>query len=265
MSWALPHFLDQFLVFALVLSRVSGLVMTAPVFGSESVPVQIRGLLAVALAVLVMPLCWGQSPPPAGNLLNFLVYVGTEILLGVTLGLAVNILFSGVQVAANIIGQMSGLQMAEVFNPLSDASGPVFSLIMFNVTLAVFVLIGGHERLLCSLLDTFVWLPPGGGAVPPGLADATTGLLTQSFLLAVRAAGPTMTALLISQLVLGFISRTLPQLSLNAVGFGLNSLVALGTLAVSLGAMAWIFQEQVDPLLDSLLEVFRRGSGAVSG
>lgn len=266
MTWAaLPYFLDHFLVFTLVLSRTSGLVMTAPVFGSESVPIQIRGLLAVALSVLVMPLCWGQAAPAAGNLLIFLVLVGAELLLGLTLGLAVNILFSGIQVAANIIGQISGLQMAEIYNPLSDTSGPVFSLLMYNITLAVFVLIGGHQKVLCGLLDTFLWMPPGAGAVPAGLAEAVTGLITQSFLLAVRAAGPTMIALLISQLVLGFISRTLPQLSLNAVGFALNSLVALGTLGLSLGAMAWLFQEQVDPVLGGLLELFRQVASSATG
>lgn len=265
MTWALPYFLDQFLVFTLVFSRTSGLVMTAPVFGSDSVPMQIRALLSVALAALVMPLCWGQSAPAAGNVVNFLVLVGAELLLGLTLGLAINILFSGIQVAANIIGQMSGLQMAEIYNPLSDVSGPVFSLMMYNVTLAVFVLIGGHQKVLCGLLDTFAWMPPGAGRMPIGLAEAVTGLVSQSFLLAVRAAGPTMTALLISQLVLGFTSRTLPQLNLNAVGFALNSLVAMGTLALSLGAMAWLFQEHVDPVLDGLLDMFRQVAGGAAG
>ncbi len=147
-------------------------------------------MLAVSLAVLMMPLAWGQTLPPLGNLVNYLVLIAAEVLIGLTLGLGVNILFSGIQIAANVIGQMSGLQLAEVFDPATDANVPVFSQIMFYVTLAVFVLIGGHRRVLGGLLDTFVWLPAGAGGLPQGLAEAVTGLATQSFLLAVRPRRP---------------------------------------------------------------------------
>jgi len=263
MIWAHQFLLEQFLVFTLVLSRVSGLVMTAPIFGTTDVPMQARGLLAVALALLVMPMVWGQSLAPPGNLVNYVVIVGAEVLVGFTLGMAVNTLLAGIQVAANVIGQMSGLQMAEIYNPTSDTTGPVFAQIMFYVTLAVFVLIGGHRKLLGALLDTFVWLPPGLGGMPTGLADATTDLVAQSFILAVRAAAPTMTALLLSQLVLGLIGRTMPQLNINALGFGVNSLVGMGMLALSLGAMVWMFQEQVDSLLETVLDVFHQAASRV--
>ncbi len=187
---AYQFILDQFLLFTLVVCRVSGLVMTAPVFGAPDVPMQVRAFLAVALSVLVMPLVWGQTLTPPGALIHYLVIVGAEVLIGFTLGMAVNILLSGIQVAANIIGQMSGLQMAEVYNPLSDASGPVFAQIMYYVTVAVFVLIGGHRKLLGALLDTFVWLPPGLERLPADLSTAATELITQSFVLAIRARGP---------------------------------------------------------------------------
>jgi flagellar biosynthetic protein FliR len=265
MIWAHQFLLDQFLVFTLVLSRVSGLVMTAPIFGTTDVPMPVRALLAVALSALVMPLVWGQSLVPPGNLVNYLVIVGAEVLVGFTLGMAINILFSGIQVAANVIGQMSGLQMAEVYDPTSDTTGPVFAQIMSYVTLAVFVLIGGHRKLLGALLDTFVWLPPGMGSLPSGLADAATSLVAQSFILAVRAAAPTMTALLLAHLVLGLIGRTMPQLNINALGFGFNSLVGMGMLALSLGAMVWMFQEQIDLLLENVLDVFHQAAKRVPG
>ncbi len=79
-----------------------------------------------------------------------------------------------------------------------------------------------------------------------------TAILTQSFALGIRAAAPAMTALLLATLVLGLISRTLPQINIIAVGFGVNTLVALGTVMLSLGAMAWAFQEQIEPTLDLL-------------
>jgi flagellar biosynthetic protein FliR len=63
-----------------------------------------------------------------------------------------------------------------------------------------------------------------------------------------------MTALLISTLILGLIGRTLPQLQVLTLGFGLSWLVTLVTLALSLGSAAWIFQDQIEPLLERLLQ-----------
>ena len=163
MIWAQQFLFDQFLVFILVVSRVSGLVMTAPIYGTTDVPVQVRGLLAIVLSVLMMPLAWGQTITSPENVLNFLVIVGIELLVGLALGLGVNILFSGIQIAGNVIGQMSGLQIAEVYNPMDDANVPVFSQIIFYVTMAVFVLLGGHRKVLgrCSIRSS--GCRPAGG------------------------------------------------------------------------------------------------------
>ena len=63
MTPLLELYLDQFIVFVLVLTRISGLVMTAPIFGSRSVPYRIRGLLAVALSMIVTSLYWEHDVP----------------------------------------------------------------------------------------------------------------------------------------------------------------------------------------------------------
>ena len=61
-------------------------------------------------------------------------------------------------------------------------------------------------------------------------------LITQSFHVAIRAAAPVVTAVLLATLVLGLISRTLPQLNVMVVGFGLNAMITFGVFFLSLGA-----------------------------
>jgi flagellar biosynthetic protein FliR len=90
--------------------------------------------------------------------------------------------------------------------------------------------------------------------VPTSLGHTFVLLLAQSFSLAVRAAAPVVTALLLSTLVMGLISRTLPQLNILAVGFGLNSMLAFGVLGLTLGGAAWVFQNQIESVLELLLE-----------
>ena len=256
MSLLYQIYLNQFVLFTLVLVRVSGLIMTAPIFGGTEVPMRVRGLLAFTLSVLVMPLQWGRTAPEAGNLVNYAVLVVTELLVGVTLGFGVMLLVSGVQVTGQIISQLGGMQLADVYNPGLDNNVPIFSQFFYYVTLAVFVIIGGHRKVMEALLDTFAWLPPGQG-VSDSVVDTLVSLLAQSFELGIRAAAPAMVALLLATVVMGLVSRTLPQLNVMVMGFGINSFVSLGTLSVSLGAAAWLFQEQLDPMLQSLLETLR--------
>ena len=245
------------LTFTLVLTRVSGLLMSAPIFGTNDIPMRVRAFLAIALALLVTPLQVSHKAALPASLVDLGILMALELVIGLILGLGITLLLSGIQIAGQIISQIAGVQLADVINPTFDASVPIFSQLMFYVTMAVFVISGGHRQVMEALLDTFVSMPPGQALVPESIVEVFTELLTQSFVLGIRAAAPTMTALLLATLVLALLSRTLPQLNLMAVGFGLSSMVTLGTLMVTLGIAAWAFQEQTEPALQSLLDAIQ--------
>ncbi|MEX2119528.1 MAG: flagellar biosynthetic protein FliR [Pirellulales bacterium] len=250
----LAHFtLEQFIVFTLVLTRLGGLVATAPLYGTQT-PAQVRASLALALAVLVTPSQWAGSLPAPQALSDYLLMLGGELLVGLTLGLGMTLLFSGVQLAGQIIGQTSGMTLAEVFNPGFDGSIPLISQALYLLALAIFVTLGGHRLLMAGLLGTFATIPIGGAGLSAGLGEAVVVLLTQSFSLGIRIAAPATAALLLATLVMGLVSRTLPQLNLLTLGFGLNALAAFGILAMSLGGLSWAFQAEIEPALQTILE-----------
>jgi flagellar biosynthetic protein FliR len=250
-------YVHELLTFALVLVRVSALVMIAPIFGPSAAPLRVRALLALVLALVIAPLELAKSTPRPETLAGCLVPLGAEALIGLALGLGVLLLFSAMHLAGQLISQMSGLQLADVFNPGFDTSVPVISQLLFYVTMAVFVTIGGHRRVVEALLDTFEWLPAGQGSFSRSITEAMTSLLAESFVLAVRAAAPAMVALLLATLILGLVGRTLPQLNVMALGFSVNSLTALATLGISLGAAAWIFQARLEPALETVLAALK--------
>jgi len=252
MDW-LSHIPAQKVVLiALVLARVSGLVVTAPAYGTAEVPAQVRALLAASLTALLLPGQWQVTPPLPGSLVHWLVLVGSELLVGMALGLGVAILLAGADVAGQVIGQSSGLMAAELFDPTQNESVPLFSRLLFLTTVAMFVLVGGHRLVMAALLDTFRAMPPGSAVWNESLAETFVTLAAQSLALGVRAAAPALAALLLANLVLGLIGRTLPQLNIFLVGFGLNAMLALGVLALSLGAAVWVFQDQVAPAIETL-------------
>jgi len=264
MEWLQQLDVGKFLLFTLVLSRVSGLLMTAPIYGTAEIPMQVRALFTLAIAVLVFPSQWQVPVPDPGNLAQYLVFVGSELVIGAALGLGVTILFSGIDLAGKLIDQVSGLLIAEVFDPTQDNNTSIISRLLFLITLSIFVAIGGHRIVMAGLLDTFRTIPPGSAIFPASLGDTLVTLIGQSFILGIRAAAPVVASMLLANLVLGLIARALPQLNILVIGFGVNTLLALGVLGISLGGAVWVFQDQVEPAVAAVLNGLKSAGYAVS-
>lgn len=254
MPWFESISIAWVLLFVLVLARISGLIMAFPLFTGTEVPMQVRGLLAVGMTLVLAPTQWGVPLPGLTSVVDLAILLAGEVLIGMVLGLGIVILFSGMQVAGQIVAQMSGMALAEVLAPGSDNQLPLFSSMLNMTAMAVFVIIGGHRALIDALLHTFTTLPIGQGGAGASMAQAALRLVSESFFMAVRAAAPAMIALLLATLVLGLIGRTLPQLNILVLGFGINSMVVLSTLAVSVGAVAILVSDYFDPALKMLLE-----------
>ena len=252
MSALFEAYQHQLFIFLLVMTRISGLIMIAPIFGPRHAPYQLRVLLILIVAMMVAPLHWNSSFSPPNNLLGFSVLLGREAALGLAIGLAITIFFSGMQLSGTIIGQMSGLQLAEVFDPNFDNTVPVFGQFLDLVAVAVFVALDGHRRVLEALLDTFRWRPPGHDDFPVSIVEILTTVTAESFIIGIRAAAPIMIALMLSIVILGLISRTVPQLNIFAVGFNLNITLVVATMAFSLATLTTVVEERADAILEAV-------------
>ena len=256
---------QQVLVFLFVLVRVGGLTLVAPALDARFAPKTVRLLLAVAMALLVAPVYWQQPTVPDGDLVQLLVPLCREAVLGLVLGLALLFLVAGMRAAGHTIGQLSGMSIADIVSPEGSGStilGELFALL----AITVFLVTGGHRQLLAGLLDTFAWMPPGQVGLSTGLTGTLSEVAAQSFLLAVRVAAPVLLSLAVTALVLGLIGRIAPQFNVLASGLGVNSLVALTTLSLSLASVAWIFQDQAQASLETVWNAIRAlGHGSPSG
>jgi flagellar biosynthesis protein FliR len=245
----------KFILFTLVLARVAGLTLTAPIYGTNDVPLRVRAFLAAALALLIVPTQWNATVNVSGSVVYYVGLIGCEALIGACLGLGVWILIYGMMLAGELIGQVSGMSLAEVFDPALDENVPLFSRLMFLLTVSVFLCLGGHRMVMAGLLDTFRAIPPGSGQFPTSAADGFVTLVSQSFALGIRAAAPAVTALLLATLTLGLVGRTLPQLNILSLGFGLNAMLAFAVLGLTVGAAVWAFEDQIPPALETILNV----------
>ncbi len=254
MDWLNQINVEKFLLFTLVLTRVSGLMTTAPAFGSKDVPARVRVLFAFAIALLTVPSQWNAKLDYPETTLNYLVIVGGELAIGAFLGFGVALLVHGVELAGELVSYVGGMSFAETTDAANDTQVPVYSKLYTLVATAIFLTCGGYRMAIGGLLDTFQAIPLGGRFFSASIPEVFVNLVSQSFLLGIRVAAPCMIALLAATVIVAIVGRTVPQINTMVLGFTMNALLTFGVIAVSLSAAAWLFQDQIEPAFTSILQ-----------
>ncbi len=261
----LPHIVP----WLLVLTRLSGVFVLAPVLSSTAIPRMVKVLLAVALSLCIYPLVLttgGFSETASFNILTMSLWtlapaVGTELLLGYLMGYALSLPMAAMQGGGHLIDQQMGLGIAGVFNPeLGEQSSPVGDL-LFMVAMAVFLIVGGHLVMLRTLAESFHHLPLAGRVDAGGLEGMlvlVTGLLQVMLELAVRVAAPMLCLVFLETVAMGFIARTVPQLNILSIGFVVRIVLGFAFLAAYAHAVMTVY-------LDTLVEMMGRVAGFLAG
>jgi flagellar biosynthetic protein FliR len=238
-------------VLALVLARVTGLFVTAPLLSSSAIPVRVKAYLSLGVSLVVLPNMLSARPTVSGWV-DLLTGVGAELALGAVLGFVLSLMFAGLQLGAHMVAQQAGLAMAEVLNPGFDTESDVLGNLYYWVAAIAFLAANGHRVLVRSLLDTFAVLPPMGFSWP----ESATTLLVQAFGvvfdLAIRVAWPVLLALLLAELAMGFMGRVLPQFNVLVVGFPVRLLVGLLVVCVTITAAVAVSVQLGSDLLEAL-------------
>lgn len=244
----LPQLAETFstplVVFVLILTRLGVMMMAMPGVGN-GVPMKIRALLALALSFLLMPLVSVSAPPELNSLVELLIAAAREAAIGMLIGLVVRLLVTGLQMAGELASNGGGMQLGNAIDPESNASVSVLSRLVGMMAVAVFIGLGGHRMLIEALLDSFRAMPPGAVRLEVGMLELILFEFSSGLSTGIKAAAPIVAALLLSNLVTGLISRTLPQLNLLAIGLPLNALILLAVSAFTLGSGAWLFRDEL--------------------
>jgi len=214
------------------LARILALIASAPVTGNPSVPASVKVGLGVFVTVLVAPLL--PTPPstdPASA--AGLLILAQQVLIGLAMGLTMRIMFHAAEMAGEIIGLQMGLGFATLYDASVPGMIPVIGQYLGIVVSLAFLAVDGHVLLLSALVESFQVLPLAPLTAPSGLRALVEwggGIFSYSLALSL----PLLTALLITNLALGVLTRAAPQLNIFAVGFPLTILMGILMLNLSL-------------------------------
>jgi flagellar biosynthetic protein FliR len=219
--------LEKSQVFLWVFFRVGILFLMLPFFGARGVPVLWKAGFSLLLAAILVPVL-PPSPRLPMNTPRLVMGLASEALLGLVLSLGVFMLLSAVQLAGQLLGFQMGFNMASALDPQTGAQSSVISQFLYLFTVLLLFAIDGHHLFIAALVSSFEKIPPGTFLLQGLHVGYLVALGGEMFLTGFKIAAPVMVALFLSNLCLGIVARTVPQVNVLMVGFPLN--IGLGLI-----------------------------------
>lgn len=228
------------LVAALLVSlRLVPTLAFAQPFTLLRIPPMVRVLLAIGLSLwLVDARPALTSDRLAGHSLIGL-FLG-ELMVGLSIGLALQLAFAAILWAGRVLDVQAGFGLAMLADPTTQDEQPLAGTILAYAAAAVFFTTGAQYDLLALWLASLETLPLGYGMLQPDMA-ALGSYIGTLFFLALGLVGASMLAIFLADIVIAFLSRTLPQMNVLLLGFQVKAMVMLVTLPISIAFGAALF------------------------
>lgn len=216
------------------LSRILALIAAAPILGNPSIPVRVKLGLAIMITILVAPTVEKSLPQidPATGL--GLIVLLQQLLIGVAIGFVMRIVFVAVEMAGELIGLQMGLGFAIFFDPQNSGQIDIIGRFLGVIASLAFLAIDGHLMMIALISQSFATLPVGSDGVTNVTFTTLANLGGEIFKSGLQLSLPVLTALLITNLALGILTRAAPQLNIFSVGFPLTLSIGLFVLALSM-------------------------------
>ncbi len=223
----------------LLFIRVSGLLISSPVFGRKNVPhIYKIGFCLILTIVFVMILPEPASYPVYRHLFEYALVCLKELLFGVAMGFVLTTMFNVIMTAGAIMDYQIGYSMASIYDPQDNTQTPVTGS-LFNIMLLIsFFLMDGHLKLIEILYRTVKEVPVGAVVAAPDIMWAAVETMSTAFVLSVMVAMPVLAAGIVLEIALGTLIKTVPQMNMFVVGIPVKIIVGLIMLIFSVTIFA---------------------------
>jgi len=176
-----------------------------------------------------------------------------EFIVGLTIGYVAYLVFSAIYLAGQFIDMQIGFSMVNVMDPVNNIQVPVTANFYFILSMIIFLVVNGHHLLIKALFDSYTYVPVGKAVFTGEILDNMIKIFGSIFVIGFKIAAPITAAILITDVALGIISRTVPQLNVFVVGMPLK--IGLGIAVIVLTIPA--FMMMMDSIFDTMnTEIF---------
>ena len=229
--------------FILIFVRLSTILSITPFYGERGAPIQLKLGLALILTIAVLPMVTDEAPLEIDSLVGFGVALLQSLIAGLIIGFIPLLLFAGVQLGGELSGFQMGFGITSVLDPMSQVRMSLIAQFEYIFAFLVFITINGHLYLLQGIVYSFQVVPLIGASFPEIFGESFIVMTKQLFIIGLKIAAPIMVAIIVTNVGLGILGRTMPQMNIFIVGFPLQIGIGLLTLGMSIPVFTYIFEK----------------------
>ncbi|MDR2697640.1 MAG: flagellar biosynthetic protein FliR [Holophagales bacterium] len=241
--WALTQ--KNAFLWVLVLTRMSGLMITMPLLGQERIPRTVRIAMVGLMTIIITPVVPRPVDMPQGAW-SLAGFMACELFVGLILGTIVSWMIEMVALAGQILDMQMGFSFAQLIDPATSQSAAFSGTILIQCTLVFIVVSGLHHRMILALVESYNILPMGHA--PPIRPMEMITLFSLILVKAFQLAMPVLLVLIFVNVLEGFAAKFMPQLQIIQLAFPLK--IAVGLFVF--GFMIQEFSTWLHPILERL-------------
>lgn len=235
------------------LTRILGVIAAAPIFSHSSIPNQVKLGLGITLTLIIVPTL---PPLPHFEIFSFqgLLILVQQLVIGLAIGFSMRLVFSAVELAGQLIGMSMGLGFASFYDPQTQGQSTAVNQFLVLLSMLIFLSLDGHLLIVSAVANSFTTMPialGGGNINPMKIALWGETIFSAGLLLAL----PAVAALLITNMALGILTKTAPQLNLFGIGFPITLSIGFVVLALSLPGMLKPIQNFIEQGVNNMAQV----------
>jgi flagellar biosynthesis protein FliR len=223
--------------------RISGLFLLAPLFSMKSMPKKVKVMLGFIIAMVISPMVAQQGFTVPQDVLDVITLGVRELLVGLLIGFVFYSLFVGVQMAGAFIGFQMGFAIVNVIDPVTSQQVAIMSQFKYIMATLIFFLLDGHHMILQAVVASYKLIPIGEAVFRFSVYQEIARLIMGIFVIGIKLAAPVMVTLILLDVGLGVVSRSVPQMNIFIVGFPMKIGLGLFFTAAALPIFGLVFNK----------------------
>ncbi len=253
----MTFYAEKFVIFMLVLIRTLSVFSTAPLYGHQSIPAQMKIWAGAAVAFAIFPLIAASTGSISMDLGSLVLLAIQEVIVGSAIGFTMGILFYAVNYAGELFGIEMGLSISSLIDPQSGVDVPVIGQFESVVAIFIFLIMNGHLFILEALRMSYDSVPISGLKLTGSAVNLFVHLTGMVFVAAIKIGAPVIVSLFLTDVLLGIIAKMVPQVNVFFLGMPLTIGVGLILLIASLPFFVLVFGKLLEAFEAQTVQLLR--------